>query len=871
MSELLERDPDRNLLEGALASARAGHGRLVLVEGEAGIGKTALVEHVAGHMAPRARFLWGACDPLLTPRPLGPIHDVAREAGGPLDEALASEAPREEILGALLDLLNQRPPTVIVFEDLHWADESSLDAVAFIGRRINGTTGTLILTYRSQEIQLRPNVREALAGLPSDVTCRIELRPLTHAAVEGMVRTAGRDDAEDLHALTGGNPFFLTELLTSASADVPASVRESMIHRLAQISAPARDAAELAAVVPGGTEFWLLEETLGPRRAALDECLTAGILVRTGDGVAFRHELARLAVAAGLSPARQIELDRRVLVGLGTRARVDPARLVHHARRAGDQEAVLRHAPVAARAASAVGAHREALEQAEAALEAAAHADPSRRAALLEQVSFEAYLCGQVERALDARRQALAIYEAAGDLAKAGENTRWLARLLWWSGDGGAAQEAATAALEILEPLGPGPELGMAYSTVSQLHMLAWRHDEAIEVGSRAIALARELEDEETLVHALTNVGSARLMHGDEAGAAMLDDAFNRGVAGGFHDHAARALVNHAFSAFALGDAEAGALIERALDYARERELDGYIQYLVGVRAGLHLEHGKWALAEEDARASLEYGTQRGINVIPALVALGLVQARRGEARAAGTLDEARERAVESGELQRIAPVAAARAEHAWLEGDLSRLVEEALPAYDAAERIDPRTLGRLSFLLWRAGKIEQAPARVAGPDTLAISGDASGAAAAWEAIGRPYEAAEVLSLVDDERALLSALAAFDRLGARPAGDRLRRELRKRGVRGIPRGPRPATRALPAGLTTRQLEVLRLLATGATNAEIAEALVISPKTVDHHVSAVLSKLGVGSRREAVRAARELRILVAEDGGAAGPS
>jgi DNA-binding CsgD family transcriptional regulator len=864
IAELLERDAGRAMLEGALTDARSGRGCIVLVEGEAGIGKTSLVEHVAREAGPRASFLWGACDPLLTPRPLGPVHDVARAIGGPLEEALASEAPREAIFGALLDQLEQQPQTAIVFEDLHWADESSVDAVAFIARRIERTTGALIVTYRSEEVQLRPNVRAALASLPSQATRRIKLDTLSRAAVEAMARSAGRGDAEGLFALTDGNPFLVSELLTSGSADVPPSVRESMFHRLSRISEPARDAAELVAVVPGGTESWLLQETLGPGRAALDECLTAGILVRTAVGVGFRHELARLAVAAALSPARQIELDRRVLVGLGTRAGADPARLVHHARRAGEADAVLLHAPAAARAASAVGAHREALDQAEAALGAAASVDPVRRAALLEQVSFEAYLCGEVERALEARREALAVHESAEDQAKAGENTRWLARLLWWSGQGDAAQRAATDAVELLEPLGASPELGMAYSTVSQLHMLAWRHDQAIAIGSQAIELARELEDDETLVHALTNVGTARLMSGDESGSAMFDEAFRRATAGGFHDHAGRILVNQASSAVTLGNAEAGELVERALGYVRERELEGYVQYLLGLRAGLHLDHGDWAQAESDARASLEYGKHPGISVSPALVALGLAQARRGDADAAGTLEEARKRAEESGELQRIAPAAAARAEHAWLEGDRIRVAKEARTTYDAGERVDPWTLGRLSFLMWRAGEIQQAPARVATPYRLSISGDAFSAMAAWEAIGRPYEAAEALSLADDDDALLRALTMFDRLGARPAADRLRRQLRERGVRSIPRGPRPTTRALPAGLTARQLEVLRLLANGGTNAEIAEALVISPKTVDHHVSAVLSKLDVRTRREAARAARDLGILAAED-------
>jgi DNA-binding CsgD family transcriptional regulator len=285
----------------------------------------------------------------------------------------------------------------------------------------------------------------------------------------------------------------------------------------------------------------------------------------------------------------------------------------------------------------------------------------------------------------------------------------------------------------------------------------------------------------------------------------------------------------------------------------------------------LRLLRGDWPGAEADAHASLERGKYPGISLCPALVALGTLQARRGDPGARATLDDAWVRAEASDELQRLAPAAASRLECAWLQGSEPPDLERAREVYARAlQTADPFTLGELAFRLWLAGDLEEVAPAAAEPYRLAAAGDWSGAAAAWEAIGRPYDAAEARSLADDDDTLLQALAELDRLGAAPAAARLRRKLRERGVSAVPRGPRAATRALPRGLTPRQLEVLELIATGATNAEIAERLVVSPKTVDHHVSAVLAKLEVGSRREAADVANDLGIGAGKGGETTAP-
>ena len=842
--ELLERDREREVLETAIEESRSG-GMVVVVEGEAGIGKTALVSSVAA----THRVLWGACDPLITPRPMGPLRDVAREAGGPLAEAV--EGSREDLLSAVLDEL--RAPAALVVEDLHWADDATLDFVALLGRRLPRSRGCLILTCRPEQ---RPEVRRVLGALPRERVRLLAPEALSEGAVALLAERAGRE-ASGLHAVSGGNPFFVTEVLAApAGAHVPASVRDAVALRLAAIGPRAREVAELAAVVPGPAELPLVEAATGAGAAAIDECVLAGLLQLHGEALAFRHDLARRAVEDGLSPLRRRELNRAVLGALEAAGEPDPARLVHHARRAGDAAAIRRLAPAAARAAAADAGHREALAHWEAALEAGGGAD----AEALEGVAVEAYHCARMERALEARRALLALHDAAGDELRGGDDERWLSRILWWAGHGPEAAEHADRAIARLEAFPDSRELAMALSARSQLAMLAERHEDSVELGTRAERLARRIGDRETVTHALTNVGTTLLQQGDPRGPAMLEEAYELAMEDGHDDHAARALVNLATAMVTRrrGDERIPEYVERALRFVRERELDGYVQYLLGVRATLRLYRGAWPEAETDAHASMAYGEDTGVSLCPALIVIGRLRARRGEGDADAALDDAWRRAVATGELQRLGPAAAARAEHAWLEGDVARVAEVARPAYElAALRGDAWSRAELAHWLWRAGVPVQAAPDDPEPYARAVAGDWAGAAEAWARLGFAYDRAEALSDAADDDARLDALARFEALGALRSAASLRRRLRAAGVRRIPRGPRAASRAGPAGLTPRETEVLDLIVRGATNAEIAQELVISPKTVDHHVSAVLAKLGVGSRREAGAAAERL--------------
>jgi tetratricopeptide (TPR) repeat protein len=742
--DLLERASLLDELSGVLAATAAG-GRVVLVAGEAGIGKSALVRRFTERHSADARFLFGACDPLLTPRALGPLHDLGRQTGGRLATLLAVGGSREQLFAALLDELDQgaRPPVVVV-EDVHWADEATLDLLMFLDRRMEQTRALLLVTHRDDELGADHPLRGVLGALPQGVVHRARPQPLSEAAVAELARRAGRP-AAGLHALTGGNPLLVTEVLAVRDAGVPMTVRDLVLARLASLPADAQEVVQLVAVVPTRAELWLLEEAVRPRPSAVEAGVAAGLLVVGSEAVGFRHELLRQAVEGSLSILGRRELNRRVLRLLSEAQgrEVDIARLVHHARQANDAEAVLRYAPEAARQAAAVSAHREAVGHYRAALPHADRLPATERADLLESYSVEAYVSGFAQEALEARRGALRIREAEGTSPeRLGESLRWLSRLSWWAGRRAEAEAAAAGAIAALERDGPGHQLAMAYSNQAQLDMLAYRTEAALAWGSRAIELARRLGDQEALTHALTNIGTARLLAGNQGGRSDLERAFEVANAAGLEDHAARALVNQASCDMQFRDyRHARGDLDRAVAFTVQHDLAGDAQYMLGMRARLRLERGDWAGAEQDAHAALAELEQRrqGPRAVDALVVLGLLQARRGDPDATATLEEAAARALPTDELQWIGLVAAARAEHAWLHGALDRTATEAAMGFELAVRAGHSWFaGELACWLWRAGALPEAPAVAAEPYRLLLAGDWRRSADAWQALGCP-------------------------------------------------------------------------------------------------------------------------------------
>lgn len=847
--ELIERGSYLAALNEHLASTVAGHGHLLVVGGEAGVGKTSLVRAFTEEHAKDARIAWGACDGLFTPEPLGPLLDLSRALGDELAETIGR--PRREVFAAALDALGSTT-TIAVVEDVHWADEATLDLLRFLGRRLDGTTALVIATYRDDELGPHHPLRLVLGDV--ETGRRLALPPLSEVGVRALAEGSGVDP-DELFRQTGGNPFFVTEVLATGASGVPSSVRDAVLARAARLDATAREVLDVAAVVGTPTDIAFVEQVLERPAEGLDDCLAAGVLQTVDGGVGFRHELARRAVEEAIDPARRAALHARVLAALSDSG--DAARLAHHAEAAGDPAAVLEHARAAAEKAADLGAHREAAEQYARALRFADSLAPAAVAELLERRSYECSVTLQVAEALSAGEQALALYRQLGDRLKEGDLLRWTSRLLYWAARLEEAEESARAAVSVLEELPPGRELAQAYATMaSQAQLALDREDDAVAWGERALELAEALGEREIVVSVLTTLGACDTLAG--RGTARLEQTLALAGKHGTDEQVARVYSALVFASCRHRDwPAADRWLEEGIEYCLERDLDDHRNYLVAWRADAALERGRWDDAAADAREALSH-PHAVLHRIWSLLVLGTLRARRGDPDVWSALDEVTELA-RGNPPQRNVPLQLVRAEAAFLEGDLARAQTE-LGTMEPAALTDRWMAGQLALWRRRLGDPADDVGPLPEPFELELAGDYTGAAARWEELETPYNAALALADSNDDDDLQRGHEILLALGARPAAAIVARRLRERGVRGVARGPQASTQAHPAGLTRRELEVLDLVGEGLTNAEIAERLVISEKTVGHHVSSILGKLGVSSRYEAAKRAAEDREL-----------
>jgi DNA-binding CsgD family transcriptional regulator/tetratricopeptide (TPR) repeat protein len=862
--ELLERDDDLRRLTAALGDAAAGKGCVALISGEAGIGKTSFVERFTAARDPASRLLKGHCDALFTPSPLGPLYDIARQTGGTLQAQLEGEAPRAAIFSALLgQLLHSQQPTLLVIEDLHWADEATFDLIKFLCRRIEQAKVLLLLTYRDDEVGALHPLRLLLGHLATSRSIlRIELSRLTIEAVRSLA--AGRPvDPEALHRQTAGNPFFVAEVLSNAGRGIPKTVRDAVLARVAKLGPAGRNALEAAAVIGSRAEHGMLTRVLGGEAEGLADCMALGLLEAAEPGIAFRHELVRDAVLAGLDPGRRRELHRLALEDIKAAgpARGDLAQLAHFAAGADDGAAVVEFGLAAAEAAVAAGTHRAAAAHYRCVLGYVGDRAPAERARLVEAYAQQCSIVDELAEAIRARREAIELWRRAGDRRKEGENLAELAWPLVRSGQNAAAETASRRAIEVLESMPPTRELASAYRIQGHLRMLNRDRQAAVQWGRKAIALARRFQDDATIAAGEIVVGAAMLVAGDKRGLPHLDRSLALAEKARLDDLVGLAHLNLGSS---YGEqyqfAQAEHHLSEGISYSGDCDLAHAGHYMSSWLALTRLYQGRWSEAGEIASSLIAKPQVAAISRIMALVALGRMRARRGDPGAAAALDEALDLALRTGTLQRLAPVRAARAEAAMLGGEVERARAEAAAVYElAVGRRHAWHMGELSFWRWRAGEKTAVPIWAAAPFRRQIRGDWQGAAAAWERLGCPYEQARALA-DGDAPAQLAALEIFDRLGALPAAAGLRQRMRGAGARRIPRGPRATTRRNLFGLTQREMQILGCLADGLSNGRIGARLHISPKTVDHHVSSVLGKLGAATRGEAARIAGERHLL-----------
>jgi DNA-binding CsgD family transcriptional regulator/tetratricopeptide (TPR) repeat protein len=845
---LIERDEPLAALVRHLTEVAAGSGRFVVLRGEAGIGKTALLREFLRISPPEVTILVGACDGVSTPQPFGPLEDMVATLGPELRALLDANASRSDVGRWLLDRLSTGGPYIFAIEDLQWADDATLELLAWLARRLDGLDLLVLVTVRELDAST-PNVSRILGSIAAlPVVRHLPLEPLTRA---GVARLAGQSDfdMEELYRVTGGNPFYTTEVLNGRygqSDAIPLSVLDAVRARVERLDDRARRALQVAAIVGVRAEPWLLAAIAGEDLAGIDDCLRPGLLIKSPDGIAFRHELTRMAVLEDLPVIHGIALHRKALAALERAGTGGAARLAYHAEGAADRAAVLRHARAAGRRALTMGALTEASAQFRRALRYGDGLADDERAELLESLALVLHLRNELADAYRTCHEAVALRREAGNAQMVAADLSFLSLVAWVYGHGQESWATAREAVTILEPLGDSRALAMAYAAVGRLGLSAGTFAEGRAASECAIEVGRRIGDPESVAIALATIGTIDADEGDETGIERLEESLRIGREASLPSVVDRAINNLGYVALVrrnLRDAERHfAALE---EHSERSEIERCS--IASARAEISLATGDWDTADRYARAAFVAPRTDPVDRALAMIVLARIAIRRGVGEVDGWLVEPAELAASMGTTQIRWPLAAVSAERAWLAGQPGESLAGLRAAYaEASAQRDGWWIGELGAWLWRAGELTAVDDAAAGPFRLEVEGRAAEAAAEWIRLDVPYEAALCLAGSTDPIEVRRSHTTLVELGATAAAGVVARRLRALGT-AVPRGPRPTTRANLGGLTEREAEIAGLLAEGLSNAEIAERLVVSPRTVGHHVSAVLAKLGVRSR------------------------
>ena len=878
---LIERQAPLRALRKLRERALAGRGSIALVRGEAGIGKTTLLNAARDRMNDDVRFLWGGCNALFTPQPLGPLHDMAAGFSDATRELLENRVGTAALHPKVVEeLRSASSPTMLVIEDVHWADNATLDLLKFLGRRISLIPAVIILSFRNDEVDEQHPLTAILNAFPRACTHTIDLEPLSPDGVEKLCDASGfKAEGARLHEVTGGNPFFLNELIASGGKpdeSIPASIKEAVNTRLSHLSQAEREFLQTLSLLPGSIPAEILQPLFGDdgelfAMAAIGRKL---LLEDDGSNLRFRHELARLATMARLPPTRQREINARLLSALIEADDFEPPldQLVHHAAGALDGQRVLKYAPQAAERAAAVGAHREAAAHLLTALHFVDEAEPELAAEIYESWAYEAGLSLRIDDdVIDARRHAITLWRALGRKEKVAENLRWLSRLHWYRAESAEANRFADEAVRLLEDSPPSAERAMAYSLRSQLHMLNDDMQEAVEWGEKALALAEELDEPEIRAHALCNVGTAEAFRGDVNGVDRLHESLAIARENAHHEHAARVFTNLSEYAVEFKQFElAERITSEGIAFDTQNDLDSWTHYLVGRQAQLRCEQGRLRDAETIARGVLALDRLTLLMKLPARLVLARVLVLIGSEDAGETLGKVVEDAVATEEPQHIVPAHLTRILYGWLS-EQPRKLKESLNELVSIGENNMHAWHRAEVAVWGLRLGIEVPAVFAEsapePHALEMRGERSASAEAWHELGASPSAALTLARGTELDEMSAALELARELGADALEARIYRTAEQLGLADdLPkrkRGPYQVARNHPLGLTKKEQLVLSLLAEGLSNPEIATAVSRSRRTIENHVSSILKKLAVENRMEAMLRAQNEPWLIEE--------
>jgi DNA-binding CsgD family transcriptional regulator len=853
--QLIERESQLAALHQYSREASQGQGRLVLISGEAGVGKSVLMEDFAQELSD-ARWLWADCDGLFTPAALGPLLDVANQIDGELLRLCRAEAKRDQLYGALLRQLSDlQNPTVLAIEDVHWADEATLDLLSYLGRRVQRLGVLLLVTFRDDALAANDRLRLTLGGLASQrATRRLSLPTLSAAGVATLTQGT-KIDATELHRLTAGNPFFVTEVLQAGNDGLPASVRDAVLARTRALSTPAREALDTAALLGSRMQSELLVSLID-NPLVTDELISHGLLIKDRDDLRFRHEIARVAIEEAIPPYRKAAIHTKIMQALLSAGSDDNARLAFHAEGSDDAALVLTYAPRAARRAAELGARREAAAQYERALRFVPATDMRTRAELLDNLATQ---LGFFEEWEERCSEAVALWHALGDSRRESDSLLSLAWGSWWLCRGADFRQAAEAALKLAEPLGPSPQLAWASNTLAFRHMSEGRYQESLTLIRQVREMAAQLGLDDVISDCHTLEAQVVRALGEDWTPPMWA-ALQIALAGGHEFRAYNAFLFLSILYCAdLRNDEAEQIFNEALAYCDLHDVGK--PCLLAERAGVLEKLGRWDECVSIIGAVLDERSVSPANRMQSLSILAKVMARRGQDGYWQYLDEARDSSIGLEEPEWLIFVGLARIEAHWLEGrpDAARAELDRIRDASAGLAIAYRRW----LALWTRRLTGIAEPIDLEPFASQIAGDGERAAELWDRLGYRYEAALALLDTKDEPHLRESLARLSDLGAEAAARLVRQTMRDLGIRSIPAGTRPATKAHPRGLTAREQQILELLSEGRSNEEISASLFISVRTVEHHVSAILGKLGATSRKDAAEEALKLGLTHAD--------